>query len=230
MPESLRQPLLDWVAQARAILERAARLSHREHRQGLLMTKAGADTSLDRPSTLFQASTRTLEGKASRIRTFHLALLYDRLSLVLSAKALEALQEVQAFQQRCKRNLGYFLTSDEAEIFQYRLGSLLVFCGGASVAGLVMASDSRRGTDSVRALGYTGSGWLWTCVRRARPPPRHLCATHCLHCRCPQRTRRCCPCRHLRGESAYRGSGQSLLCQECSRSPSHCSRRPCWRL
>ena len=54
------------------------------------------------------------------------------------------------------------ITSEEAEVFQYRLGALLVFCGGgvlrpSSVAGLAMSSAAPAGTASVRALGYTGA-------------------------------------------------------------------------
>ncbi len=81
---------------------------------------------------------------------------------MLSAKALETLREMQALQQRVERDMTYFVTSEEAEVFQYRLGSLLVFCGGgvlrpSSVAGLVLSSASPAGTTSVRALGYTGA-------------------------------------------------------------------------
>ena len=61
--ESLRQPLLDWQAQERALLERAARLARRERRQGLLLTEPSArKAGLEHPSTLTQAKTRTLEG------------------------------------------------------------------------------------------------------------------------------------------------------------------------
>jgi hypothetical protein len=80
----------------------------------------------------------------------------------LADKALEALGEMQGLLERCERDATYFVTSEEAELFQYRLGALLVFCGGgvlrpSSVAGLVLASNSADGTASVRALGYTGA-------------------------------------------------------------------------
>ena len=82
--------------------------------------------------------------------------------LGLSDKALETLRALQALQQRCDRDMATFVTSDEAELFQYRLGSLLVFCGGgvlrpSSVAGLVMSSNVAASIPSIRALGYMGA-------------------------------------------------------------------------
>ncbi len=81
----------------------------------------------------------------------------------LSSKALNALNEMITLQRRLELNAGSYASDEEAELFQYRLGALVVFCGGgvmrpSSVAGLVMATAvPTRDLSSVRSLGYTGA-------------------------------------------------------------------------
>lgn len=81
----------------------------------------------------------------------------------LSSKALSALNELVTLQRRLLLKDSSYASGEEAELFQYRLGALLVFCGGgvmrpSSVAGLVMATAvPSRDLSSIRGLGYAGA-------------------------------------------------------------------------
>jgi hypothetical protein len=68
VPESLRQPLLDWQAKERALLERATRVSRREQRQALLLEVApsgGGDIASNRATNLSLANSLSIEGVPS---------------------------------------------------------------------------------------------------------------------------------------------------------------------
>jgi hypothetical protein len=77
---------------------------------------------------------------------------------LLSGKAIVALLHLQALAREVEL-CGRVATREEAELFQYRLGALIAFCGGgvlrpSSVSGLALADHTTIA--EIRASGYTG--------------------------------------------------------------------------